>query len=90
MKTIIEIPLIPGKNIADWYNPKDLPEALVAWEALQPTKFKAVVGLYMYEWKNPQPHGIIDSIEFVSSYMYPTPVLVAITAETQGSRKGVF
>ncbi len=75
--THIEIPLIKGKNIADWWGPKDLPEAKVAWSGENPESHQ-VVGLYIMPWANPNPDKLIKSIDFISGSL-PVPILVAIT-----------
>lgn len=51
MAPISIIPLITGKNIADWWRtPSDLPEARLAWSSGNAsTRF----GIYMIEWRKP-------------------------------------
>ena len=77
----IEIPLTVTVNVADWWSPKrDLPEARVAWEKSHPLS-GANVGLYMFEWKNPEAVGVIDRIDFEKTRDNDNtiPILVAIT-----------
>lgn len=74
-----ELPLVSGKNVADWCNPLDLPEARVAWDALVPGSDQAV-GVYILEWSNPDTGREIKYIDFYSN-QEAVPVLIAVTGE---------
>ena len=71
------INLTGGKNINDWWGPKDIEEAPVAWAKEHPVTGQ-YVGVYLMEWENPYPDKIINSIDFVSSNV-AVPILLAIT-----------
>lgn len=72
------IPLVSGKNISDWWNPRDIPEATVVWRQLNGL---SPVGLYLYVWKNPSPEIPIDSISFISKGEGPMLGLIAVTGQ---------
>lgn len=55
---------IDGSNVGDWYNPREMADAFVAWsdaEADTPT-----VGLYLFRWLNPHPELKVRSLDIVS------------------------
>ena len=55
------IPLISGENIADWWNAptSTVSRADCAWSA---SNRSGVVGLFLFEWKNPRPEDPVESI----------------------------
>ena len=67
-----------GVNIGDWWAPRHLPEALLAYVAENPTGHE--VGLWLFAWENPKPEVPIASIDFVS-YGESVPILVAVSGE---------
>ncbi len=72
-----EIPLIPGRNIADWWS-KLLPEnAYPAFPVANPVTKQ--VSFYAFEWNNPAPEKTIESLDFISDGMGPVAVLAAVT-----------
>jgi hypothetical protein len=76
----IEIPIIGGKNIGEWWKPvPDLPEAEVAWEGPNPQV--GTVGLYLFTWKNPFAEREIETIDIESNNKRSVPCLVAISGE---------
>jgi len=75
--TTKEADLILGKNIGNWWNPTDLPEAWVSLKYINP--FGALVGLYTYIWENPYPDKEITKLDFISAQKKPIPICVAIT-----------
>jgi hypothetical protein len=76
--TTATIPLRVGWEIAEWWDPKDITNALVAWDGRNDVQTH--VGFYLYEWKNPTPEKIIKTLRFRSTHSEVTPVLIAVTA----------
>lgn len=67
-----------GKHeIADWWGPQDLTNALLAWSEIHPVS-RQTVGVYACEFQNPHPEKEISSIDFVSNNKV-VPILLAIT-----------
>jgi|GEM_PF-919619 len=73
----VNIPIIDGQNIADWFTPGSLPEAESGIATKNPAGFE--VRLWLYGWKNPKPSIEIQSLDFISNGNGPVPVLAAIT-----------
>ncbi|MCE5198898.1 MAG: glycoside hydrolase family 2 TIM barrel-domain containing protein [Armatimonadota bacterium] len=71
------VALKDGINVADWYNPGDLKEALVGITAKH--RSGADVGLWVLAWDNPNPSKRIISIDFSSDGNSAMPILVAVT-----------
>ena len=76
--TTWDIELKDGVNIGDWWFPRRLPEALLAYTGENPAGRQ--VGLWLFAWENPKPAVIISSIDFVSNGN-SVPMLVAISGE---------
>lgn len=74
----VEIPLISGLNVGDWWTPHDLPMAEVAWTGKNPVH--EPVGLYLFRWRNPRPDSIIEVLEIESANSDGIHLLVALTA----------
>jgi hypothetical protein len=72
------IPLYTGKEIGEWWDPKDLENAVVAWDGQNP-EFPHV-GFYLYEWKNPHPDKAVKQIVFKSRNTAVAPILISATA----------
>jgi beta-galactosidase len=78
--SIVEIPLVCGKNIASWWGSWKLDDAEVAWSGKNPSA--GTIGVYSYRWQNPHPDKKVATIDFVSMNTGNTiPILVAITGE---------
>lgn len=78
--TTEKIKAVEGKNIADWYNRKDLPQAKAVLH--MPNLHTDEVNLFHYEWSISHPkgaHARIVSIDIIGSNNGPIPVIVAIT-----------
>ncbi len=73
----IEIPLVDGSNIGDWYNPSQLPQAQPALVTRNAAGNN--IGLWQYQWNNPNPELEIASIDFISKGDGAVPILVAVT-----------
>jgi beta-galactosidase len=74
----VKVPVIPGRNIADWSVRADLPDAQVAWAGV--SNLGTPVCVYMFRWENPTPSYPIESIDFVSNFTSSLG-LIAITLE---------
>jgi hypothetical protein len=72
------IPMRTGIEVGEWWEPKDMTQALVAWRGRNPAKDN--VGFYLFEWANPHPDKKIDSIVFRSTNNTAVPILIGITA----------
>jgi hypothetical protein len=72
------VPLINGQNIIDWWNPRDVPEAFMAWYGYSG---QAWIGVYVFPWKNPYPDKPVASVDFISDDRGPVLGLMAITGE---------
>jgi hypothetical protein len=78
--SIVEIPLICGKNIDSWWGSRKLDDAEVAWSGKNPAA--GTISVYSYRWQNPHPDKKVAAIDFVSMNTGNTiPILVAITGE---------
>jgi hypothetical protein len=75
-----KVEAVEGKNIADWYNRKDLPQAKAVLH--MPNLHTDEVNLFHYEWSTSHPRGAqarIVSIDIIGSNNGPIPVIVAIS-----------
>ena len=73
-----DIPLVGGRNIADWWNPADIPGAEIAWSGRNDM---ALIGVYLYTWENPRPEMPIEKIDFLSADAGPILGLIAVTGQ---------
>jgi len=67
------IPVVIGRNIDDWWDPKDLPGAQVAWKGLDDK------GIYLTTWTNPHPDKPVDWILVLSKGVETAWGLIAVT-----------
>ena len=78
-----KIPLLIGRDLADWFNQLNEHDATfeVAWLGDNETTraLGRKIRLFKTTWQNPQPDAAVESIDFVSTH--GPPFLVAITAE---------
>jgi len=72
--TTAVLPVIEGIDITDWHRPKDLPNALVAYQERRDA-------LYISTWKNPYPDKRIETMDVVSAKL-AVPIIVAISGRT--------
>jgi hypothetical protein len=85
--TRLNIPIIYGRNVRDWYSTKGEPpmekELTVAWTGANPASSgaKQTLRLFTAVWTNPAPDIQIESIDFVSHRNGAAPFLIAITAD---------
>ena len=86
----VDVPLVEGRNIGDWWNCRDLPEAWIGITGVNGLGHE--VGLYAAEWKNPRPDKTILQMDFISTggendginfnnTPDSVPFLVAVTGE---------
>jgi beta-galactosidase len=75
---VLEIPVRAGTEIADWWNPCDLPGARLGMSRTNDQLRE--VGLFLMPWENPRPQVAITSLDVVSPGTM-VPIVVAITAE---------
>jgi hypothetical protein len=74
------IPLVIGRNIDDWIKTdSNLSEGITTWSKKHPVTGDTCV-VFAFEWVNPEPQGIIQTIDFESNGK-AVPILLAITGE---------
>lgn len=66
------------RNLGDWWNVKDVPEALIGWREMLPDS-GTEVGVYVLEWTNPERAVKVESIDLIS-YCSGMPILIGISA----------
>ncbi len=72
--SVYEFNVVGKKDVGDWYAPKNLPNAVVAW---QDENF--LFGVYLREWINPYPAKEIVSIDILSAGRASSLAVVGIT-----------
>ena len=60
-----DCPLVEGRNIGDWWNCRDMPEAWIGITGVN--GLGQDVGVFVAEWTNPHPEKKIVSMDFVSA-----------------------
>lgn len=84
----VSIPVIGGQNVGDWYNPKDMPDAIVAWNKPHPVITHATVGAYLMLWDNPRPQIKITTLDIISQgteqQVGSTLMLLGLSAQRAG------
>ena len=76
-------PLRYGLELSDWWDPKPLSNAKVAWSGKN--GMHSPVGIYVSEWSNPQPTKVIQSIDLVGDKSEAQIVLLGITGGTEAN-----
>ncbi len=71
------IQFVTGVNVGDWWQPRPLPMAQVAWTGSNPEH--SPIGLWMFAWPNPRPSVPIQNLTLRSTGQAPTYLLLAIT-----------
>ena len=74
----VEIPLVNGRNIEEWWEPRETPQVYVGWHG---NSGSAHVGVYIHVWQNPHPEAPIASIDVVTRDVGPSISLIGITCE---------
>jgi hypothetical protein len=82
----IELPMVTGKDMADWWSQPDerATNFVVAWTGSNPAARSAGKALRLFRttWDNPSPNVPIKQVDFTSDKPTPgQPFLIAITAE---------
>ncbi|MCP4639527.1 MAG: hypothetical protein GY851_03805, partial [bacterium] len=72
--THVDVPVVAHRDVGDWWNPKNLPNAFVAWWAR-----RSDFGVYIREWKNPHPEKDIRAIDVVSANSPASLAVLGIT-----------
>ena len=72
------IPLVGFRNLGDWWNVKEVPEAFIGWRGV-PSDTGVEVGVYVLEWTNPERSVEVESIDFRSNST-GIPILIGISA----------
>lgn len=80
---IEKIELTPGINISDWFirGGALLPKAKLAWSIFD-RSVMSKIGVWMFQWDNPQLQGQIEKIIFKTKHKKAIPALIAITGES--------
>jgi serine/threonine protein kinase/WD40 repeat protein len=82
----VELPIVTGKDVADWWSQPNEPDAslIVAWRG-DNRAVRAAGGnvrLFKTTWENPYPDVPLRQFDFTSDKLTPgQPFLVAVTAE---------
>jgi hypothetical protein len=80
-----EIPIVVGRDVADWWNQSDEENKkfVIAWTGTNEASRAAgrTIRLFKSSWENPYPEAEVKSIDIVSTHDVAAPFLVAITAE---------
>jgi hypothetical protein len=82
-----EARIIYGETVRDWWhNPalnEPVPNAKVAWTGKNAAVQNSgqALRLYHFQWENPRPEIVVQSIYFTSTDSNSSPFLLAITAE---------
>ena len=81
-----ELPLISGRNLADWWSQNDAPDdrgPVIAWTGQNAAATRAGCHLHLFKvtWENPRPELPVESFTFRSELTDSAPFLLAITAE---------
>jgi hypothetical protein len=66
-----------GIELAEWWDPSNLPAANVAWTGRN--NMHSPIGVFSTPWENPYPEKIITSIDAIGSLSEAQVVLLAIT-----------
>jgi beta-galactosidase len=82
------VPVIGGENVGDWFSPRDLPGAIVAWEKPHPLITHATVGAYLMLWDNLKPDVKITTLDIISQgseqQVGSTLMLLGLSAQQVG------
>jgi serine/threonine protein kinase/WD40 repeat protein len=82
----VELPIVSGKEVADWWSQANEPESkfVIAWKGDNPAVRASggTVRLFKTTWENPYPDVPLRQFDFTSDKPTPgQPFLVAVTAE---------
>jgi serine/threonine protein kinase/WD40 repeat protein len=82
----VELPIVTGKDVADWWSQPGEPESklVIAWKGDNPAVRASggSIRLFKTTWENPFPDVPLRQLDFTSDKPTPgQPFLVAVTAE---------
>jgi Flp pilus assembly protein TadD len=82
----VELPILYGQDLRDWWQAADSQDATqlaVAWTGTNPaaSKRKALLRLFKHTWDNPHPEAEVESLDFTSTETKCAPFLIALTVE---------
>jgi WD40 repeat protein len=84
-KKTVEIPIVFGRDVADWFSQKNenLPALTLAWSGENEASRSAgrTIRLFKSTWENPRPTIPITHFDFMATHHRAAPFLVAVTAE---------
>lgn len=84
--TRAEAPVRLGQEVSDWWNPKPLSGAQVAWSGRNLRT--APIGIYSMPWDNPQPDKTIAAIDVVGNLGETQLLLLGITVGMESGSSG--
>jgi beta-galactosidase len=84
--TRAEAPVRSGIEVSDWWNPKPLSGARVAWTGRNAKT--APIGIYAMAWPNPHPEKPIASLDVVGNLTGAQLVLLAVTLGVEAAGDG--
>jgi hypothetical protein len=84
--TVVEIPIVYGEDVRDWWFSvlsKSPTRGKVAWKGTNDysSGLNAQIRLYLMTWQNPKPEVQVSHIDFSSNETGAAPFCVAISAE---------
>jgi hypothetical protein len=80
-----ELPVRLDKEVSDWYQPKELSNARVAWRGV--SMKLSPIGLYAAALQNPYPERKVLSIDIVSAGGKGVPYVIALTSSFDKGQK---
>ena len=79
-------PVRLGQEVSDWWNPKPLSGAQVAWTGRNLRT--APIGIYSMSWDNPHPDKAIATIDVVGNLAQTQLILLGITLGVESGANG--
>ncbi len=80
----MELPIVYGEDVRDWWqpsDPKDATRAAVAWSGPSPSGPSGGLRVFQRTWDNPRPDVEVESLDFTSTVTKCAPFLIALTLE---------
>ena len=87
----IEIPIVYGEDVRDWWDAdgsKKVSRGKVGWRGNNRSAESAghTLRLYVSSWENKRPKQRVDKIDFIQIHSTASPFCVAITAESDNGK----
>ena len=76
--------IINGRDVSDWYNPREVPNGVIAWQGIALTGGRC--GIYFSSVKNPHPEKKVREISFQGGPDDLNYALLAVTAASDPTR----